>query len=209
MKALAPTGAAVVGQEFRPDPVALGQPALSLLDVVPVVQHATPEFAYLRQTVRTNNAAVVAEGATKPTSVYSVNRVEQSLVVVAHLSEGIPRYWLLDSSALEQFVASELGTAYRWPSRARCSGTSTAPGGSRRRRTRLGPDDDPQGPDQAGDGGLRGWLHRAAPPETGAALRRARRERRRRTCRTPRTTDRPGARPDQQRGLGAGGRNAG
>jgi hypothetical protein len=27
VKALAPSGAAVVGQEFKPDPVALGQPA--------------------------------------------------------------------------------------------------------------------------------------------------------------------------------------
>ena len=72
VKALAPSGAAVVGQEFKPDPVALGQPALSLLDVIPVTAHATTEFAYLRQTVRTNNAAVVAEGAVKPTSVYTV-----------------------------------------------------------------------------------------------------------------------------------------
>ena len=75
MKSLAPSGAAVVGQEFRPDPVALGQPALSLLDVVPVVQHATPEFAYLRQTVRTNAAAVVPEGSVKPTSLCTVNKV--------------------------------------------------------------------------------------------------------------------------------------
>lgn len=90
-KALAPSGAAVVGQEFKPDPVALGQPALSLLDVIPVVQHAIPEFAYMRQTVRTNAAAVVAAGALKPTSVYTVTRVENSLVVIAHLSEGIPQ----------------------------------------------------------------------------------------------------------------------
>jgi hypothetical protein len=55
MKALAPSGAAVVGQEMKPDPVALGQPALSLLDVIPVLPHATSEFAYMRQTVRTNN----------------------------------------------------------------------------------------------------------------------------------------------------------
>lgn len=96
-KALAPSGAAVVGQEFKPDPVALGQPALSLLDVIPVVQHAIPEFAYMRQTVRTNAAAVVAAGALKPTSVYTVTRVENSLVVIAHLSEGIPRHWLIDT----------------------------------------------------------------------------------------------------------------
>ena len=87
MKALAPSGAAVVGQEMKPDPVALGQPALSLLDVIPVLPHAQTEFAYMRQTVRTNNAAVVAEGAVKPTSVYTVNKVPNSLVVIAHLSE--------------------------------------------------------------------------------------------------------------------------
>lgn len=107
-KALAPSGAAVVGQEFKPDPVALGQPALSLLDVIPVVQHAIPEFAYMRQTVRTNAAAVVAAGALKPTSVYTVTRVENSLVVIAHLSEGIPRHWLIDTPALEAFLSSEL-----------------------------------------------------------------------------------------------------
>ena len=82
MKALAPSGGAVVGQEMKPDPVSLGQPALSLLDVIPVTAHAQPEFAYMRQTVRTNLAAVVAEGLTKPTSMLSVTRIEQSLAVL-------------------------------------------------------------------------------------------------------------------------------
>ena len=41
-KALAPSGASVVGQKFKPDPVALGEPVLSVLHVVSVVQHATP-----------------------------------------------------------------------------------------------------------------------------------------------------------------------
>lgn len=108
MKSLAPSGSAVVGQEFVRDPVALGQIATGLLDVLPTKQHTSAEYAYLRQTTRTNNAAVVAEGAAKPTSVYSVVRVEQSLVVVAHLSEGIPRYWLLDNSALQTFVEAEM-----------------------------------------------------------------------------------------------------
>ena len=35
-------------------------------------------------------------------------RFEQTLAVVAHLSDGIPRYWLLDSVALQQFVDNEL-----------------------------------------------------------------------------------------------------
>ena len=58
-KALAPSGAAVVGQEFVRDPVALGQVAQSLLDVLPSKQTPSPEYAYLAQTTRTNNAAVV------------------------------------------------------------------------------------------------------------------------------------------------------
>jgi hypothetical protein len=68
-KALSPSGASVVSQEFRANPISPGKPALSLLDVIPVVQHATPEISYLRQTTTTNNAAVTAAGSLKPTSV--------------------------------------------------------------------------------------------------------------------------------------------
>jgi HK97 family phage major capsid protein len=107
-KSLASSGAAVVGQEFMPDPIRLGQPALGLLDVLPTKGHPTELYAYLRQTARTNNAAVVAEGAVKPTSVYSVTRVEQSLSVIAHLSEGIPHYWLSDNPTLTGFISNEL-----------------------------------------------------------------------------------------------------
>ncbi|WP_240761038.1 phage major capsid protein [Mycolicibacterium sp. CR10] len=107
-KALAPSGAAVIDQEFRPNPIALGQVATGLLDVLPVQAHPSAEYAYLRQTTRTNNAAVVADGATKPTSVYSVTRIEQSLAIVAHLSEAVPRYWFIDNSGLQGFINNEL-----------------------------------------------------------------------------------------------------
>ena len=107
-KALAPSGAAVQEQTFMPDPVALGRPATSLLDVLPVLGVNGETFAYLRQSTRTNNAATVAAGAVKPTSVYSVTRVEQSLAVIAHLSEAIARYWLADNVALEAFINAEL-----------------------------------------------------------------------------------------------------
>ncbi len=108
-KALAPSGAAVVPQAFVPDPVALGKPATGLLSVLPVRVQSSAEYAFIRQTTRTNNAAVVSAGATKPTSVLGLTRVEQALSVVATLSEGIPRYWILaDNLALEAFVNSEL-----------------------------------------------------------------------------------------------------
>src|SRR6478609_3675921 len=132
-KALAPSGVTIVGQEFVRDPVALGQVAHSLLDVLPTKQHTSAEYAYLRQSVRTNNAAIVAEGAAKPTSVYSVVRVENSLQVIAHLSEGIPRYWLLDNQALEQSWTASCVSVWAWPWRPRCWLTSTPPAASRPR----------------------------------------------------------------------------
>ena len=107
-KALAPSGAAVISQGFTDDPLPLGKVLNGLLDVLAVQVQTTAEYGFLRQSVRTNNAAAVADSAVKPTSVVSLVRVEQSLSVIAHLSEGIPRYWVTDNSALEQFVNSEL-----------------------------------------------------------------------------------------------------
>jgi len=107
-KALAPSGAAAIAQGFTADPIPLGRVLNGLLDVLPVQVQSTASYAYLRQSTRTNNAAVVADGATKPTSVVSLVRIEQSLSVIAHLSEGIPRYWLADNASIEQFVNTEL-----------------------------------------------------------------------------------------------------
>jgi HK97 family phage major capsid protein len=107
-KAVAPSGSVLVPQQFTADPVALGQPPTSLLSVLPVTVQPSPEFAYLRQSVRTNAAAIVPEGNVKPTSVYSVVRVQDRLDVIAHLSEAVPRLWVVDSPALQQFLSNEL-----------------------------------------------------------------------------------------------------
>lgn len=58
--------------------------------------------------MRTNLASVVAEGAVKPTSTYTLVRVEDKLDVVAHLSEAVPRFWIADNVALEQFLTNEM-----------------------------------------------------------------------------------------------------
>ena len=100
---LATSGAVVVDQGFAPDPVALGKPANSLLSVLPVTQWPTDQFAYLRQTVRDTKADIVPEGDVKPTSQYTVERVPDELDVVAHLSEGVPRFWFQDNPSLLQF----------------------------------------------------------------------------------------------------------
>ena len=39
---------------------------------------------------------------------YGTGVVPNSLVVVAHLSEGIPRFWLIDQVSLETFISNEL-----------------------------------------------------------------------------------------------------
>ncbi|MDZ7884938.1 MAG: phage major capsid protein [Mycobacterium sp.] len=106
-KALAPGAGVVVGTEFQPNPIALGKIATTFLDLLPITQRDR-NYDYLRQKTRTNNAAKVAEGALKPTSVYELERIENSLEVVAHLSEPIPRYWLVDNGSLEDFIATEL-----------------------------------------------------------------------------------------------------
>ena len=111
--ALAPSGATVVAQDFEPSVVTLGMPAQSLLDVLPVKPHDTSQFAYLRQTVRDNQAAIVPEMATKPTSTYSVERVEDQLDVVAHISERVPRMWFYNNELLQGFVQSELDYGLR------------------------------------------------------------------------------------------------
>ena len=56
---------------------------------------------------------MVADNALKPTSTYSVTRIEQSLQVIAHLSDPIPRFWLQDNTSLEGFVINELNYGLR------------------------------------------------------------------------------------------------
>jgi HK97 family phage major capsid protein len=107
-KSLAPSGATVVTQGFVEDPVALGRVANGLLDVLPVEVHGTSQYARLIQGTRTNLAAIVDDGDEKPESVIGLTRVEKSLKVIATLSEPTNRFWLIDNSSLEIFIANEL-----------------------------------------------------------------------------------------------------
>lgn len=66
------------------------------------------DFSYLSQTTRTNNAAPVALGALKPTSVYGIERVTSPVETIAHLSDPIPRQHLEDEADLARFIESEM-----------------------------------------------------------------------------------------------------
>lgn len=65
-------------------------------------------FTYMRQITRTHNAATVARGAQKPTSVYALDRFSGKVMTLAHLSEDVPKQWLADMPALEDFLRSEM-----------------------------------------------------------------------------------------------------
>lgn len=80
-----------------------------LLDVIPRLQlQGTDQFSYLRETVRTHAAAAVAPGGRKPTSTYSVERVDDRARVIAHLTEPIPRQTLADAELLTTYVDQSL-----------------------------------------------------------------------------------------------------
>lgn len=97
------TAVAVVKPGLKP----IGRPR-SVLDVIESQATATPAFRFLRQTSRTNAAAVVARGAVKPTSTYGITPVDRTLQVIAHVSEAIDEYSLVDVPSLTEFVQSEL-----------------------------------------------------------------------------------------------------
>ncbi|SOD63663.1 phage major capsid protein, HK97 family [Streptomyces zhaozhouensis] len=107
-KALVQAGSVPVTVPLNPDPVRLDVPVLALRQLIPPVNNSTGYFAYMRQTVRDNNASVVAKGARKPTSSYTLERIDDRVRVIAHLSEPIPRQDLDDAAMLRTFIDQEM-----------------------------------------------------------------------------------------------------
>lgn len=84
-----------------------GRPT-SLLDLIPRRRLTSNTFEFIRQTLRTNNAAPVADGATKPTSAYTVTDVEGRARVWAHLSEEIPNRFFADIPELVALIDRQM-----------------------------------------------------------------------------------------------------
>lgn len=106
-KALVASGSRTTPIELREEVAEQGRVPQSILDVLATRSVGTT-YSFLRQTVRTGNAAPVADGGTKPTSVYTVESVDAKLQVIAHVSEQIGHYAIEDNSNLEAFVESEM-----------------------------------------------------------------------------------------------------
>lgn len=112
-KALTPSGQTTVSIPLvNSAPVSLGRPLNTLLEILPVVERA-PHYSVLRQVTRTNNAAPVAPGALKPTSLLGLTKEDNRLRVVASLSEPIDKYVLQDNSNLQIWIATELAGGVR------------------------------------------------------------------------------------------------
>jgi HK97 family phage major capsid protein len=69
---------------YRDGVVSLPKRDLRVRDVLPVVQISTGAVEYPKQTVRTNSAAMAAEGATKPESAYGWEMETVTPKVIAH-----------------------------------------------------------------------------------------------------------------------------
>lgn len=63
---------------------------------------------FFQQTVRTNNAAPVADLATKPTSTFTLTPVTERCRVIAHLSEPVPVRYLQDVEQVQPFLSREM-----------------------------------------------------------------------------------------------------
>jgi Phage capsid family len=108
VKDLAPSGAVNV-PSLTGGVVQMPERPTRLVDVVPSVGLGpTDTFAYLRETVRTHNAAEVAPGAQKPESVYNVAKVEDRARTIAHVTQPIKRQDLSDAAMLGAYVERNL-----------------------------------------------------------------------------------------------------
>jgi HK97 family phage major capsid protein len=107
-KALVPSGTITVPSLSTTLTTATDRPR-SLLQLIPFEKlEGTDTFSFLRETVRTHAASTVAAGALKPTSVYSVAKIEDRVRTVASLSEPVDRALLADVSLLGQYLEGAL-----------------------------------------------------------------------------------------------------
>lgn len=89
-------------------PVELKRVPTSLLDLLRIRVRENPMWRGLRQSGFTNNASIVPAGATKPTSLIEIESVVGHLNVIAHLSEPVDKYLLVDNESLMSFIAGNL-----------------------------------------------------------------------------------------------------
>lgn len=104
---LAP-GSVAVPISVRSEPITEARRIRFVSELIPQDDAPVGRFGYNRQTTRTNNAAAIPDGAKKPTSIYTLTRVDDRVRTIAHLSEPLSRFQLEDAEQLRSFVDDEL-----------------------------------------------------------------------------------------------------
>lgn len=93
-------------------PITIDSPTATVLDLIgrgrPSTDRLGNEFATLRQTTRTNNAAPVADLANKPQSDYGFGEVTDHYRVFAHKTEDLPYRYLDDYRILIDVIQTQL-----------------------------------------------------------------------------------------------------
>ena len=107
LKAITAAQSGSAWSERDPEIVGLQMRQLRIRDLLSVVSTSSASIDYAKQTTRTNNAAVVAEGATKPSSAYVWTQVNAPVRTIAHLVK-ITRQALEDSAQLQGEVDMEM-----------------------------------------------------------------------------------------------------
>jgi hypothetical protein len=86
---------------------ALPMKPVFLTALVPAKAIESNDFTYIVQKTRDNRAAVVADGGTKPTSIYDFDEKTGTLDVIAHMSEAIKNRLLQDRASLQSWIYGE------------------------------------------------------------------------------------------------------
>jgi HK97 family phage major capsid protein len=107
LKAITAAQAGAAWSQRDPEIVGMPKRDLTVRDLLTVVPTTSASIDYAYQTTRTNNAAVVAEGATKPSSNYIWTQANIPVRTIAHLAK-VTRQALDDVTQLQGEIDQEM-----------------------------------------------------------------------------------------------------
>lgn len=107
LKAITSAQAGGVWSDRDLDTQGLARRTFKIRDLLTLISTESGSVDYARQTTRTNNAAVVAEGALKPTSAYVWEQVNLQIRTIAHITK-LTRQAMDDHRQLADEVDSEM-----------------------------------------------------------------------------------------------------
>ncbi|MCW7543050.1 phage major capsid protein [Aurantimonas litoralis] len=101
------SGGALIPRDARTDPTEIARRRMTVRDLLNPGRTTSGLVEFARQTTRTNNAAMVSEGTTKPESVYAWERAEAPVRTLAHWVP-VSRQAMDDASQLQSVLDGEL-----------------------------------------------------------------------------------------------------